>query len=122
MIRMIVACTHLSILIDLQAANHRTGIKRRHLRYVVIFTLTLLFLELEGDTPDGTLLDTFHQVGCEAGDFVAETFGWDYGLFGKSSNNGNEHHKLGLIGQLIGVRTTSSMIRLFVWKSRVRRG
>jgi len=75
--------TYLSITINLQPSHHRTCIKRRYFGYVVVFTFTLFFLELEGDTADGTALDTFHQVSCEAGDFVAKAFGGDYGLFGE---------------------------------------
>ena len=38
---------------------------------VVVFTLTFFLLELERDTANGATLDTLHQVGGEAGDFVA---------------------------------------------------
>lgn len=41
------------------------------LRDVLILALTLLLLKLEGDTADGTLLDTLHQVGGVAGNLVA---------------------------------------------------
>ena len=34
----------------------------------MIFSLSLLFLQLEGDTSDGTTLDTFHEMGCVTGD------------------------------------------------------
>lgn len=39
---------------------------------VLILALTLLLLELEGDTADGTLLNTLHQVGGVAGNLVAQ--------------------------------------------------
>lgn len=35
---------------------------------VLILALTLLLLELEGDTADGTTLNALHQVGGVAGD------------------------------------------------------
>ena len=34
---------------------------------------TYLFLELEGDASDGSLLDSLHQVGGEAGDLVSKS-------------------------------------------------
>lgn len=43
-------------------------------------TLTLLLLELEGDTTDrATTLDALHQMGDETGNLVAETLRWDDG-------------------------------------------
>lgn len=47
----------------------------------MILALTLLFLELEGDTADGTTLDTLHQVSGVTGDLVAKTLGGDDGDF-----------------------------------------
>ncbi|KAF3795158.1 DNA-directed RNA polymerase V subunit 1 [Nymphaea thermarum] len=44
-------------------------------------TLPLLFLELEGDAADWTLLDALHQVCGEAGDLVAEALRGDDGHF-----------------------------------------
>jgi hypothetical protein len=61
--------TYLSVGIDLKASNR--SVKGRNLGNVVILPLTLLFLELKGDTTDGALLDALHQVGGEARDFVA---------------------------------------------------
>jgi hypothetical protein len=43
----------------------------------LILALTLLFLELEGDTADGTTLDTLHQMCGVSGDLVPETLGGD---------------------------------------------
>jgi hypothetical protein len=40
---------------------------------VIVFALTLLLLELERNTANGATLDTLHQMGGEAGDFVAQT-------------------------------------------------
>ena len=51
------------------------------LRDIVILTLSLLLLKLEGDTTDGTLLDTAHQMGGETSNLVAKTLGWDDGDF-----------------------------------------
>lgn len=52
---------------------------------VVVTSLTLLLLELEGDAVDGTLLDTLHEVSGEASDLVAETLGGDGGNLGADS-------------------------------------
>jgi hypothetical protein len=50
---------------------------------VLVLALTLLFLELEGDTADGTTLNALHQVGGVSSDLVAETLGGNDGdLFG----------------------------------------
>ena len=43
----------------------------------VHLSLALLFLKLEGDTSDGSLLDSLHQVGGETGDLVSESLGLD---------------------------------------------
>ena len=48
-----------------------------NLRDVVIFAFTLLLLELEGDTADWTTLNTPHQVGSKAADFITQTLGRD---------------------------------------------
>jgi hypothetical protein len=42
-------------------------VKSRHFGDVLILSLSLLFLELEGDTTDGTTLNTLHQMGGVAG-------------------------------------------------------
>jgi hypothetical protein len=68
----------LSLGIDL---NGR-GVEGRELGDVVVLALALLLLELEGDTTDGSTLDTLHQVGGETGDLVAETLGGDDGNLG----------------------------------------
>jgi len=46
--------------------------------HVGVLPLTLLLLQTEGDTADGTLLDTLHQVGGETGDLVPEPLGRDH--------------------------------------------
>lgn len=48
---------------------------------VLILTLTLLLLKLEGDTTDGTLLNTLHQVGGVAGNLVSEALRLNHGNF-----------------------------------------
>ena len=42
-----------------------------------MWTRTYLFLKSEGDTSDGSLLDSLHQVSREAGDLVSESLGLD---------------------------------------------
>lgn len=45
----------------------------------VVLALALLLLKLEGDTANGSLLDTLHQVGGETSDLVAKTLRGDDG-------------------------------------------
>ena len=40
-------------------------------------SLTLLFLESEGDTADGSDLDSLHEMGGETSDLVSESLGLD---------------------------------------------
>ena len=58
--------------------------RSRELGDVVILALTLLLLKLEGDTTDGSALDTLHQVGGETSNLVAETLGGDDGDLGSN--------------------------------------
>ena len=70
----------LGVGIDIQLT--RLGLRNiqgRNLRDVLILALTLLLLELEGDTANRTALDTLHQVGGETGDLVAQTLRGDDG-------------------------------------------
>lgn len=62
----------LGLLVDLELASLGSlgEVESRHLRDVLILALTLLLLELEGDTADGTLLDTLHQVSGVAGNLL----------------------------------------------------
>jgi hypothetical protein len=46
---------------------------------VLVLALTLLLLKLEGDTADGTTLNTLHQVSGVSGDLVPQTLGGDDG-------------------------------------------
>lgn len=48
------------------------GVESRDLGNVVVLALTLLLLKLEGDTANGSLLNTLHKVGSESGNLVAE--------------------------------------------------
>ena len=43
----------------------------------VHLSLTLLFLESEGDTSDGTDLNSLHEMRSETGDLVSESLGLD---------------------------------------------
>jgi hypothetical protein len=67
----------LGLLVDIEST--RLGVlgevESGDLGDVLVLALTLLFLELEGDTADGATLDTLHQVGGVTGDLVAETLG-----------------------------------------------
>lgn len=57
--------------------NAVARVKRGNLGHVVILALTLLLLELEGDTTYGAALNTLHQMGGEARNLVAQAFGRD---------------------------------------------
>lgn len=70
--------TYRCIFVNLQACCAR--VKSRHLRDVVILPLALFFLELKRDTTDGSALDPFHQVRCEARNLVSEALRGDNSL------------------------------------------
>lgn len=53
--------------VELAAVGVLGEVESRNLRNVLILALTLLLLQLEGDTADRTTLDTLHQVGGVAG-------------------------------------------------------
>lgn len=53
----------LAVDIELAALGVLGEVQSRDLGNVLILALTLLLLKLEGDTADGTTLDTLHQVG-----------------------------------------------------------
>lgn len=70
----------LGVSIDIELAGLGLGdIQSRDLRNVLILALTLLLLKLEGDTADGTTLDTLHQVSGVTGDLVAQALGGNDG-------------------------------------------
>ncbi len=56
----------LSLGINLELAG-LGEVEGRNLGDVLILALTLLLLQLEGDTADGAALDALHQVGGVAG-------------------------------------------------------
>jgi hypothetical protein len=61
----------LGLLVNLELAALRVGeVESRDLWDVLILALTLLFLELEGDTADWATLDTLHQVGGVSGNLI----------------------------------------------------
>jgi hypothetical protein len=57
----------LGVDVELAALGVLGEVESRHLRNVLILALTLLLLQLEGDTADGTTLDTLHEMGGVAG-------------------------------------------------------
>lgn len=59
--------------VDVDVKRRDRRVESRDLWNVLVLALTLLLLELEGDTTDGSLLDTLHEVGGETGYLVAET-------------------------------------------------
>lgn len=70
----------LGVGIDVELAGlGLANIQSRDLRDVLVLALTLLLLELEGDTADGTTLDTLHQVRGVTSNLVAETLGGNDG-------------------------------------------
>jgi len=87
-----------SVLIDIQSTVGVGKVKSRDLRNVLITSLTLLLLELEGDTTDGTLLDTLHQVGGVTSNLVAKTLGGDVSnLTGKTLVGLEVESELGVV-------------------------
>jgi len=67
----------LSIDIELAALRVLSEVQGRNLGDVLILALTLLLLELEGDTTDGSTLDALHEMGGVAGNLVAQALGGD---------------------------------------------
>lgn len=57
----------LDVNVELAGLGVLGEVESRNLRDVLILALTLLLLQLEGDTADGATLNTLHQVGCVAG-------------------------------------------------------
>jgi hypothetical protein len=57
----------LGVDVELTVVGVLGEVQSRDLGNVLILALSLLLLELEGDTTDGTTLDTLHQVGGVAG-------------------------------------------------------
>jgi hypothetical protein len=67
-----VGYTNLGVRINFKRSDAR--VKCRHLRNVVVLSLTFFLLQFKRDTADRALLDTLHQVSCEACDLVAQAF------------------------------------------------
>jgi hypothetical protein len=65
----------LGVLVDIELAIvvELSKVEGRDLGDVLILSLTLLFLKLEGDAADRASLDTLHQVGGEAGNLVSQS-------------------------------------------------
>lgn len=64
----------------------------------VLTALALLLLKLEGDSTDGTLRNTLHQMGGETGDLVAKTLRGDKGNLGDDLLVGGEvNSQLGVV-------------------------
>ena len=59
----------------LKSIIERKGDKRN----VVVLSLSLLFLQLEGDTSDGSSLNSLHQVRGETSNLVSKSLGRDNG-------------------------------------------
>lgn len=66
------------------------SVNSRLLRYVVILSLTLLFLELEGDSAHRSLLDALHEMGNETCNHVAQSLRGDDSYFISNSLVGLE--------------------------------
>jgi hypothetical protein len=58
--------------IDLQSILVLGEVEGRNFGDVLILSLTLFFLELEGDTTDRTTLNTLHQMCCVTGNLMVE--------------------------------------------------
>lgn len=85
---------------------------------VLVLALTLLLLELEGDTADGTTLNTLHEVGGVTSNLKQWQLETDSGAV---SSHRRKNHTL-LRRRLEAIMAISSQIRLLVSKSRVNLG
>lgn len=66
-----------NVVIDVDLLDLELGLLRNEIH--TAFSLSLL--ELEGDTSDGSLLDSLHQVSHETGNLVSESLGRNDGDF-----------------------------------------
>ena len=105
---------HLCVRVDVKAGGR--GIQGRGFGNIVVLPLTFLLLQFERDTSHGSLLNSLHEMGCEPSDFIAQT------LRGHDSLDEESLVCQPKSKQRDFQLTTSSMMRLFVWKSRVKRG
>lgn len=107
----------LAIDVELAALGVLGEVESRDLRNVLILALTLLLLKLEGDTTDGTTLNSLHQVGGVAGNLQIPQ--------SQSSNplpNASRRLLTLLRRRLEAMMAISSQMRLLVSKSRVSLG
>ena len=58
--------------------DNLVNVKNGDLRNEVHSSLTLLFLQLQGDSSNGTSLNSLHEMRNETGNLVAHTFGRDH--------------------------------------------
>lgn len=71
--------------VNLQLTVGVGQVQSRHLGNVLVFSFSLLLLQLEGDSSDGTLLDSLHQVGGVTSNLISQSLGWDLGNLGGQS-------------------------------------
>jgi hypothetical protein len=107
----------LAVDVELTAALGVLGeVQSGDLRNVLILALTLLLLKLEGDTADGTTLNSLHQVGGVAGNLQ----------FLRVSRCADSVVLLSVLTllrrRLEAMMAISSQMRLLVSKSRVSLG
>jgi hypothetical protein len=65
------------LLIKLQLALSVGQVQSGNFWDVLVLSLTLLLLQLEGNTSNWTLLDSLHQVGGVTSNLVSQTLGWN---------------------------------------------
>jgi hypothetical protein len=121
----------LRIAIDVQLSALRIlrEVQGRNFWHVLIFSLALFFLQLEGNTTDGTTLDTLHQMGGVAGDLWGKNeVNFTSGLdrcgrveVGERRSGGAQGLTL-LRRRFEAMIAISSQMRLLVSKSRVSFG
>lgn len=68
-----------SVLVNVESAISVGKVEGRNVRNVLVTSLSLLLLELEGNTTDRALLNALHQVCGETSNLVAKTLGGDVG-------------------------------------------
>lgn len=71
--------------VDLQLTVGVGQVQSRDLWDVLVLSLTLLFLQLERNTSNWTLLNSLHQVGGVTSDLVSESLGLDLSDLGGQS-------------------------------------
>lgn len=59
--------------VDLQLAGGVAQVQGRDLGDVLVLSFSLLLLQLEGDTSNGTLLNTLHEVSSVTSDLVSQS-------------------------------------------------